>query len=159
MIGNNVVGKIKHQTSLQTATGRSKDQPGGEGATSHVNVPINTTRFDTDIHSLMNKRGIAKIISVVYGASFHKSTAAMISCRAESGGMVQNEDVSRRLSEIQGSAMVTLVQGPGRGGAQKGIFTGADWRPMCSSVARSRVSEKGMGRKSRTVSSSGGRRS
>jgi hypothetical protein len=107
------------------ATGRSEDQPDGEGALSQGIAPRKTTCFDTDIHSPMNKRGIAKIISVVYGASVHKSTAAVMAWRAESGGMVQNEDVSRRLSEIHESVMATLVHGPERGGAQKGIFTGA----------------------------------
>ena len=99
------------------ATDSSEDQPGGEGALSQGIALRNTTCVYTDIHSPMNKRGIAKIISVVYGASVHKSTAAVMTWRADSGGVVLNKDVLSRLSEIHESVMVTLVHGPDRGRA------------------------------------------
>ena len=97
-------------------TGRSDDQPRGPGTALHGMVQTISTCFETDIHSPMNKRGTMKIISVVYGASVQRRTAAVMACRKESGGMVQTEEVSMRSLDIQESDMVTWVPGLRRDG-------------------------------------------
>ena len=64
-------------------TGRSDDQPRGPGTAIHGMVQTISTCLETDIHSPMNKRGTAKIISVVYGASVQRSMAAVMACRKD----------------------------------------------------------------------------
>ena len=82
------------------------------------------TCLETDIHSPMNKRGTAKIISMVYGESVERITAAVMSCCKESGGMFQNEEVSKRSLDIQDLEMVTWVQAVDFGGAHSGSLMG-----------------------------------
>ena len=105
-------------------TGRSDYQPRDPGTALDGMVQTNSTCLETDNHSPMNERGTAKIISVVYGASVQRSTAAVMACREESGGMVQNEEVSMRSLDIQESDMVTWVQVVDLGGAHSGSFMG-----------------------------------
>ena len=89
-------------------------------------------------------------------ASVKRSMAAVMACRNESGGMVQNEEVSMRSLDIQESEMVTWVQAVDLGGAHSGSFMGdACW--VTEVRARlSNLGEKGNARKRRAVSSSGG---
>lgn len=139
-------------------TGRSDDQPRGPGTALHGMVQTISTCFETDIHSPMNKRGTMKIISVVYGASVQRRTAAVMACRKESGGMVQTEEVSMRSLDIQESDMVTWVDAVDLGGAHSGSFMGAACLVMEVRARLSNSGEKGSARKRRAVSSSGGSR-
>ena len=104
----------------------------------------------------VSKRVTAKIISVAYGASVQRSTAAVMACRKESGGMVHNKEVSTRSLDIQESAMVTWVQAVDLGGAHSGSFMGdACWVTEVRAIL-SNLREKGKARKRRAVSSSWG---
>ena len=105
-------------------TGRSDVQPRGPGTTLQGMVQIISTCLETDIYYPMNRRGMEKIISVVYGALVQRRKTEGMARRTESGGMVQNEEVSRRSLEIQELAMVTWIQSVGHGGAHIGSRIG-----------------------------------
>ena len=66
-----------------------------------------------------------------------------MACRKESGGMVQNEEVSMRSLDIQESAMVTWVQAVGLGGVHSGSLMGDACWVMEARAKLSSLREKG----------------